>query len=289
MKDKICLITGANSGIGKVTARELAVQGAHIIMVCRNEGKAQRAREDIVRASGHEQVDIVLADLASTEQIREAAAHVQQEYPKIDVLINSAGLMLGNERELTKDGFEMTLGVNHLAPFLLTHLLLDQVMASGRGNIINVASEAHRFTSIKFKNLQYKHGGYAGWKAYCQSKLCNILFTRELSRRLAGSCVVTNSLHPGGVATNFGKGVSGVGGVLMRMVRPFMISEEKGAETSIYLATSGEGYTVSGKYFSSKKITEPSKAASSDYNAKRLWEISEELLDISFAPQAVGL
>ena len=288
MKDKICLITGANSGIGKVTARELAIQGAHIIMVCRNEDKAQRAREEIVRACGHEQVDIVLADLASTEQIKEAATHIQQEYSKIDVLINNAGLMLGNERELTQDGFEMTLGVNHLAPFLLTHLLLEQVMASGRGNIINVASEAHRFTSISFKNLQYYHGGYAGWKAYCQSKLCNILFTRELSRRLGDSRVVTNSLHPGGVATNFGKGVSGVGGVLMRMVRPFMISEEKGAETSIYLATSGEGYTVSGRYFSSKKSTEPSKAARSDYNAKRLWEISEELLDISFAPQAVG-
>ena len=163
-------------------------------MVCRNEDKAQRAREEIVRACGHEQVDIVLADLASTEQIREAATHIQQEYSKIDVLINNAGLMLGNERELTQDGFEMTLGVNHLAPFLLTHLLLDQVMASGRGNIINVASEAHRFTSISFKNLQYYHGGYAGWKAYCQSKLCNILFTRELSRRLGDSRVVTNSL-----------------------------------------------------------------------------------------------
>lgn len=288
MKDKVCLITGANSGIGKVTARELATQGAHVIMLCRNEEKAQRARQEIVQVSGNERVDIVLADLASTEQIRQAATRIQEGYSKIDVLINNAGLMLGKQRELTEDGFEMTLGVNHLAPFLLTHLLLDQVIASGRGNIVNVASEAHRFSSISFKNLQYNHGGYAGWKAYCQSKLCNILFTRELSRRLEGSCVVTNSLHPGGVATNFGKGVSGVGGVLMRMVRPFMISDEKGAETSIYLATSGEGYTVSGKYFSSKKIAEPSKTASSDYNAKRLWETSEELLDITFAPPVIG-
>ena len=282
MKDKVCLITGANSGIGKVMALELAKQGAHIIMLCRNEEKAERAREEIVAACGHEQVDVVLADLASVKQIREAAEHIKQNYPKIDVLNNNAGLLMGGERELTEDGFEMTLGVNHLAPFLLTHLLLDRIDASGRGNIINVSSEAHRFAKLSFKNLQYERGDYAGWKAYCRSKLCNVLFTRELSRRLEGTCTVTNALHPGGVATNFGKGVSGVGGVLMRMVRPFMISEEKGAETSIYLATSGEGYTVSGKYFNDKKIVNPSKAAQSDYYAKRLWEASEELLDISF-------
>lgn len=288
MKDKVCLITGANSGIGKVTARALAQQGARIVMLCRNEEKAQRARDEIAAACGHDQIDIVLADLSSTTQIREAAEHIKQNYPKIDVLNNNAGLLMGSERELTQDGFEMSFGVNHLAPFLLTHLLLDQIIASGRGNIINVSSEAHRFAKLSFKNLQYERGGYAGWKAYCRSKLCNILFTRELSRRLAGTCTVTNALHPGGVATNFGQGVSGVGGMLMRLVRPLMVSEEKGAETSIYLATSGEGYTVSGKYFNSKKIVNPSKAARSDYYAKRLWEASEELLDISFAPQEIS-
>ena len=288
MKDKICLITGANSGIGQVTARELARQGAHIIMLCRNEEKAQRAKEEILTACDHDKVDIVLADLASTEQIKTAAEHIKREYTKIDVLNNNAGLLMGNQRELTQDGFEMTFGVNHLAPFLLTHLLLDQVLASGRGNIINVSSDAHRFADLSFKNLQYQNGGYAGWKAYCRSKLCNILFTRELSRRLGGSCMVTNALHPGAIASGFGNGVSGIGGVMMRLARPFMISEEKGAETSIYLATSGEGYTVSGKYFKNKKIVEPTKEARSDYNAKRLWEVSEELLDISFEPQVVG-
>lgn len=288
MKDKICLITGANSGIGKVTARELARQGAHIIMLCRNEEKAQRAKEEILTACDHDKVDIVLADLASMEQIKTAAEHIQREYSKIDVLNNNAGLLMGNQRELTQDGFEMTFGVNHLAPFLLTHLLLDQVVASGRGNIINVSSDAHRFANLTFKNLQYQNGGYAGWKAYCRSKLCNILFTRELSRRLGDRSTVTNALHPGTVASGFGNGVSGIGGRLMRLARPFMISEEKGAETSIYLATSGEGYTVNGKYFKNKKIVEPSKEARSDYNAKRLWEISEELLDISFEPQVVG-
>ena len=288
MKDKICLITGANSGIGKVTARELAQQGAHIIMLCRNEEKANRAKEEILRACDHDKVDIILADLASTEQIKAAAEHIQREYSKIDVLINNAGLLMGNQRETTQDGFEMSFGVNHLAPFLLTHLLLDLVVASGRGNIINVSSDAHRVADLSFKNLQYQNGGYAGWKAYCRSKLCNILFTRELSRRLGDNCTVTNALHPGAVASNFGSGVSGIGGVVMRLARPLMISEEKGAETSIYLATSGEGYTVSGKYFKSKKMVEPTRKARSDYNAKRLWEISEELLDISFEPQAVG-
>ena len=288
MKDKICLITGANSGIGKVTARELAKQGACVIMLCRNEEKAERAKEEILKVCGQDQVNIVLADLASVEQIKQAADRIKGDYPKIDVLINNAGLLTGNQRELTQDGFEMTFGVNHLAPFLLTHLLLDQVIASGRGNIINVSSEAHRFATLKFKNLQYERGGYSSWKAYCRSKLCNILFTHELSKRLQDTCTVTNALHPGAVATNFGQGVSGVGGVLMRLARPFMISEEKGAQTSIYLATSGEGYTVSGKYFKNEKIAEPTKEARSDYNAKRLWEISEELLDISFEAQAVG-
>ena len=288
MKDKICLITGANSGIGKVTARELAKQDAHIVMLCRNEEKAERAKEEILEVCGHDKVNIVLADLASVEQISQAAERIRGEYPKIDVLINNAGLLMGDQREVTQDGFEMTFGVNHLAPFLLTHLLLDQVIASGRGNIINVSSEAHRFAKLKFKNLQYERGGYSGMKAYCRSKLCNILFTHELSKRLKDTCTVTNALHPGAVATNFGQGVSGWMGTAMRLMRPFMISEEKGAQTSIYLATSGEGYTVSGKYFKNEKIAEPTKEAKSDYNAKRLWEISEELLDISFAPQAVA-
>ena len=286
MKDKICLITGANSGIGKITARELATQGAHIIMLCRNQEKAEQAREEILSVCDHDKVDIVLADLASVEQIKQAADRIKNEFPKIDVLINNAGLLMGDRRELTHDGFEMSFGVNHLAPFLLTHLLLNQVLASGRGNIINVSSEAHRFAKLTFKDLQYeKH--YSGMKAYCRSKLCNILFTRELSQRLEGTCTVTNALHPGGVASNFGQSASGVGGMLMRLARPFLVSEEKGAETSVYLATSGEGYTVNGKYFKNKKISEPTKEARSDYKAKRLWEASEELLDISFSTQEV--
>lgn len=287
MKDKICLITGANSGIGKVTARELAKQGAHVVMLCRNQEKAERAKEDILRVCGHDRVDIVLADLASVQQIRDAAQHINEHYPRIDVLNNNAGLIMGDHRQTTEDGFEMTFGVNHLAPFLLTHLLLDKVLASDRGNIINVSSEAHRVASFDLTDLQYDRRRYLGFKAYCLSKLCNILFTRELSQRLAGTNAVTNALHPGAIASNFGKGVPGVFGVMMVLSRPFMIGEEKGAQTSIYLATSEEGYSTTGKYFKSKKVAKPNKDATNDYHARRLWEISEELLQIKFLPRKV--
>ncbi|WKN44506.1 SDR family oxidoreductase [Tunicatimonas pelagia] len=284
MNDKICVITGANSGIGKVTARELAKQGAHVVMLCRNEEKAERAKEGILRVCGHSRVDIVLADLSSTQQIRSAAERINADCSKIDVLINNAGLITSNTRTTTDDGFETTFGVNHLAPFLLTQLLLDKVLASKQGNIINVSSEAHRFASFDLSDLQYEKRKYNGLKAYCSSKLCNILFTRELSQRLPAH-VVTNSLHPGAVASNFGGGVPGFFGIVMQLARPFMISEEKGAETSIYLATSEEGFTATGQYFKDKKVVSPNKEASNNYNAKRLWEISEQLLQITFLPQ----
>ena len=287
MKDKICLITGANAGIGLETARALAQQKAHVIMLCRNQAKAEQAREDIIQTCGHDQVDIVLADLASAEQIKEAAAHINETYPKIDVLINNAGLLAGKERTTTHDGFETTFGVNHLAPFLLTHLLLDKVVASGRGNIINVASHAHRFGKLNFNNLQFQHGGYSAIKAYCLSKLCNLLFTLELSRRIEDLPVVTNALHPGGIASNFGTTSSGLGGIIMKLLRPFLKTPAQGAQTSVYLATSGEGYAVSGRYFNNKKMVSPSKEAISQYNAQRLWEISEDLLKIEFLSQPV--
>lgn len=283
MQDKICLVTGANSGIGKVTARELAKRGARIIMLCRNEEKAEKAKEDILKVCGHKRVDIVLADLSSLADVRQAAAQINAAYPKIDILNNNAGLIMGNKRKTTRDGFEMTFGVNHLAPFLLTYLLLDKVMESSHGRIINVSSEAHRIARLDFNNLQYEKG-YSGLKAYALSKLCNILFTHELSKRLQGTHVVTNALHPGGVASNFGTGVNGFFSLILKLSRPFMDSAEEGAETSIYLATSKEGAHASGLYFKNKKPIKPSKTAMSDFNAQRLWEASEKLLDIQFNP-----
>lgn len=284
MQSKICVVTGANSGIGKVTARELAKRGANIIMLCRNEEKAEQAKEDILKVCGHDRVDIVLADFSSIAQIRRAAEQISSNYPRIDVLNNNAGLLWGSKRQTTEDGFEMTFGVNHLAPFLLTYLLLDKIMASEQGNIINVSSEMHRYAKLDFNNLQYEKG-YSGLKAYNLSKLCNILFTRELSKKLRGSKVATNALHPGGVASNFGNEANNFYGIAIKLIRPFMISPEKGAETSIYLATSREGLKASGLYFKNKQPVKPSKAALSDYNARRLWEISQALLHITFEPQ----
>ncbi len=285
IKDKICLISGANSGIGKVAASELAKQGAHIIMLCRSEEKAEKAREDILKICGHDKVDIVLADFSSFQQVSEAADHINATYPRIDVLNNNAGILMGNKRELTEDGYEMTFQVNHLSHFLLTYKLMDKVLASQHGNIINVSSEAHRLANLDFNNLQLEKG-YYGLKAYANSKLYNILFTRELAERLKGSHVVTNALHPGGIATGLYEGVPGIFGFIVKLTKPFLPKEDKGARTTLYLATSDEGYRISGKYFRNRKEVSPTKIAANDYNAERLWEISEELLGITFAPES---
>lgn len=288
MKDKICLISGANSGIGKVAATELAKQGAHIIMLCRNEEKAEKAKEDILKVCGHKKVDIVLADFSSLQQVSEAADQIIANYPRVDVLNNNAGILMGDKRVLTEDDYEMTFQVNHLSHFLLTYKLMDKVFASKHGNIINVSSEAHRFANLDFNNLQLEKG-YYGLKAYANSKLCNILFTRELAKRLKGTHVVTNALHPGGIATGLYEGVPGIFGFIAKLTKPFLPKEDKGARTTIYLATSDEGYRANGKYFRSRKPVSPTKIASNDYNARRLWEISEELLKISFAPEKKSL
>ncbi|MFP4090390.1 MAG: SDR family oxidoreductase [Cyclobacteriaceae bacterium] len=284
IKDKICLISGANSGIGKAAAVELAKRGAHIIMLCRNEEKAEKAKEDILRVCGHDKVDIVLADFSSLQQVSEAADQINATYPRIDVLNNNAGILMGDKRQLTEDGYEMTFQVNYLSHFLLTYKLIDKVFAAERGNIINVSSEAHRFASFDVNNLQSEKK-YLGITAYANSKLLNVLFTHELAKRLQGTHVVTNALHPGGISTGLYEGVSGVFGFLAKLTTPFMPSEEKGARTTIHLATSEEGFTSNGQYFKSRKPATPSKAATNDYNARRLWEISEKMLNISFKPE----
>lgn len=288
MNDKICLISGANSGIGKVAASELAKQGAHIIMLCRNEEKAERAKEDILKVCGHDRVDIVLADLSSLQQVSEAADQINANYPRLDLLNNNAGILMGDKRVLTEDGYEMTFQVNHLSHFLLTYKLMDKIFASKHGNIINVSSEAHRFATLDFNNLQMEKG-YYGIKAYANSKLLNLLFTHELAKRLIGTHVVTNALHPGGIATGLYEGVPGIFGFIAKLTKPLLPKEDKGARTTIYLATSDEGYRVSGKYFKSKKEASPTKVATNDYNAKRLWEISEEMLGIKFSPEHKSL
>jgi retinol dehydrogenase 14 len=281
MGEKICLITGATSGIGKATAMELANMGASVVMVGRDRGRGEAALAEIKEKSTNASVDLMLADLSSQEEIRRLADEFKEAYPRLDVLINNAGLFR-SKRITTADGLEMTFAVNHLAYFLLTTLLLDVLEASAPSRIVNVSSGEQRNGTIDFDDLQGEKS-YKGPKAYSQSKLATVLFTYELARRLEGTGISANCLHPGGhvpVRTSFGSGVSGVFGFMVRALRPLMISPEKGAETSIYLTSSPEVEGLSGRYFVKKAETRSSDVSYDERIARRLWEVSAELTDL---------
>jgi retinol dehydrogenase 14 len=278
MSEKVCLITGATSGIGKATAMGLASMGASIVMVGRDRGRGEAVMAEIKEKSGNASVDLMLADVSSQEQIRQLADEFKGAYPRLDVLINNAGVFR-SKRTTTEDGIETTFAVNHLAYFLLTNLLLDVLEASAPSRIVNVASGDHSNGTIDFDDLQGEKG-YKGAKAYSQSKLANVLFTYELARRLEGTGVTANCLHPGVVRTNFGSGVSGVFGFMVRALRPLMISPEKGAETSIYLASSPEVEGLSGRYFVKKDEARSSDVTYDERLARRLWEVSAELTNL---------
>jgi len=272
------LITGATSGIGKATAMGLANMGASVVMVGRDRGRGEAAMAEIKEKSGNASVDLMLADLSSQGQIRRLANEFKEAYPRLDVLINNAGIFL-SKRVVTADGIEMTFAVNHLAYFLLTNLLLDVLERSAPSRVVNVSSGAQSNGTIDFDGLQGEKG-YKGTKAYSQSKLANVLFTYELARRLEGTGVTANCVHPGAVRTNFGSGSSGLFGFMVRASRPLMISPEKGAETSIYLASSPEVEGVSGKYFIKKAEARSSDESYDETVARRLWEVSAELTNL---------
>jgi NAD(P)-dependent dehydrogenase (short-subunit alcohol dehydrogenase family) len=279
MSEKICLITGATSGIGKATAIGLANMGASVVMVGRDQGRGEAALAEIKEGSANASVDLMLADLSSQQEIHRLADEFKEVYPRLDVLINNAGLFR-SERVTTADGIEMTFAVNHLASFLLTNLLLDLLKASAPSRIVNVASGEERNGTIDFDDLQAEKG-YKGAKAYSQSKLANVLFTHELARRLEGTGVSANCLHPGaGIRTNLGSGVSGVFGVMVRALTPLMKSPEKGAETSVYLASSPEVEGLSGGYFVKRAEARSSDASHDGRLARRLWEVSAELTNL---------
>jgi NAD(P)-dependent dehydrogenase (short-subunit alcohol dehydrogenase family) len=275
MGEKVCLITGATSGIGRATAMGLASMGASVVMVGRDRDRGAAVMAEIKEKSGNASVDLMLADLSSQEQIRRLAHEFKEAYPRLDVLINNAGV-IRSERITTADGLETTFAVNHLAYFLLTNLLLDRLKASSPSRIVNVASGEQRNGTIDFDDLQGEKG-YTGAKAYSQSKLATVLFTYELARRLQGSGVTANCLHPGVVGTNLGSGVSGVFGFVVRAMTPLMKSPEKGAETSIYLASSPEVEASSGGYFAKKAQARSSDVSYDERIARRLWEVSAEL------------
>jgi NAD(P)-dependent dehydrogenase (short-subunit alcohol dehydrogenase family) len=273
--EKIGLITGANSGIGKATATALAAQDASIVMICRDRGKGEAARAEICRKTGNERVDLLIVDLSQQSEIRGVAREVRAKYPKLHVLINNAGAW-NSDRLMTPDGFETTWAVNHLAYFLLTMELLDLLKASVPARIVNLSSDWHKLGHINFDDLQFEHG-YGGSKAYGQSKLANIIFTYELARRLQGTGITVNCLHPGGVNTNFFTGLKGLTGIITRLNRPLMRSPEKGAETVIWLATSSEVEGITGKYFFDCHEIKSSRESYDPEIARKLWEISERM------------
>ena len=274
MKGKICLVTGANSGIGKFTAIGLANLGATVVMVCRNDERGRAAREEIVSSTGNESIDLLIADLSLSRSIRQLADDFLSKYERLDVLVNNAGAYIGG-RTLTEEGLETTFALNHLGYFLLTNLLLDLLKSSAPARIVNVASEAHRRSRIEFDDLMGERS-YKGFRAYGQSKLANILFTYELARRLDGTNVTVNCLHPGVVATNFAHRDGGMVGFLVKTFSFLLRRPAKGAETAVYLASSADVDGVSGRYFVDKKEVRSSAVSYDESAARRLWQVSEE-------------
>ncbi|WP_185816858.1 SDR family oxidoreductase [Hymenobacter metallilatus] len=283
--EPIALVTGATSGIGKVTAQQLARQGYHVVLLARNADKAARTRQEIQpEAWPGRRVDVLLCDLSDLNQVRRAAEEFNQRYARLDVLVNNAGLVFGNERETSASGPEMTLTTNHLGPFLLTSLLLPKLQQSPAARIVNVASMAYQFAKPDFATLDVA-GSYSPMRAYANSKLFNIMFTQELARRLRERGihnVSTNSLHPGVVASNFGSNSTWLTRAFYKVAAPFMTSSEDGAQTSIYLATAPEVAQTSGGYFVKQRPEAVKSGFNTPDNAQRLWQESERLVGQPF-------
>jgi len=295
MEGRICLVTGGTSGIGKATALELARMGAAVVMVARDHRRGEAALAEIRTASGNDSADLFLADLASLREVRRLAAAFQARHKKLHVLVNNAGTIFP-PRATTEDGLDTTFAVNHLAPFLLTNLLRDILVASAPARVVNIVSATHKYGTIDFAGLRGKRRGqglYSGWRAYNQSKLATVLFTYELARRLDGTGVTANCLHPGLVATNAGHQSPGFLWKLTNRYRPFLIrfclnlpytfllTPEQGAQTSLYLASSPAVDGTSGKYFVRKVDVRSSRKSYDRSLAGRLWQFDAELAGLA--------
>jgi retinol dehydrogenase-14 len=275
------LVTGATGGIGRATAMGLATMGANLAITGRDRERTEGAAREI-RAVSSGQVDLFVADLSSQSEVRRLADEVLQTYPRIDVLINNVG-GYWNTRHVTADGLERTFALNHLAPFLLTNLLLDRLKQSAPARVVTVASNAHATGQIDFDDLQGERS-YSGSRAYNQSKLANILFTYELARRLQASAVTANTLHPGVVNTSFGaEDPGGIQRLIIPFARPFMKAPEQGAATSIHLASSPGLEQVTGSYFANSKPKRSSKRSYDEAAAARLWQTSADLVGLTEA------
>jgi retinol dehydrogenase 14 len=281
MGGKTVLITGGTSGIGKAAAVALAAMGANVVIVGRNQERGEVAVEEIRARSHNESVELLLADLSVQSEVRGLAQEFQERHDRIDVLVNNAGLVQSKRTE-SPDGIETTLAINHLAPFLLTNLLLERLEESAPSRVITVSSEAQRWGKMDFEDLQSRRK-YRGFPVYGMTKLANIMFTYELAERLNGTGVSATCLHPGSVGTNFGQNNRGPMALFFRTFKPFMRSAEQGADTLVWLASSPEVDGVSGKYFSDRKEIEARKLAYDLTSRRRLWEISEELTGLKVA------
>jgi retinol dehydrogenase-12 len=282
MNGKVCVVTGATSGIGKAAAAALARQGAQVVLVGRDRGRAEAAAAEIGAVSTVPPT-VEIADLTSMEQVRALAGRLAS-LERIDVLINNAGLVLG-ERRVTQDGFEHVFAVNHLAPFLLTNLLLPKLTGSAPARVVTVTSDAHSAASLDLDDPSLEHG-WNSWRSYANSKLANILFTRELARRLDGTGVTANCAHPGVVRTGFGRESRPLLRFGLTLARPFLLSPERGADTIVYLASSPDVAGETGGYYVKRQRREPSAAARDDAAARKLWDISEKMTGLTPAQPA---
>ena len=282
MQGKVVLITGANSGIGRETAKALAHQGATIVMACRNLAKAEPVCAEIRQESGNLQVEVMHLDLASLASVREFAGRFAVKYGQLDVLLNNAGTF-SMKRQETRDGFEMTMGANYLGPFLLTHLLLPALEQTPAARIVNVSSDAHYRGEIDLADLHLERN-YQGFRAYANSKLANVLFTLDLAERLQGTGITVNALHPGHVATNIWNiwpEKQWFQAIFSKVINLFAISAEEGAQTSIYLVSSEEVRGITGLYYDDKRPKPPSDKCQDVQLRRGLWQLSERLTGLA--------
>lgn len=285
MGGKTCVVTGANSGIGKETALALAHMGATVVLVCRSEARGTDALNEIKAQTGNNAVSLVVADFSSQRQVREAAAAIQEKCDRLDVLVNNAGVTPWERRVTDENGLELIFAVNHLAPFLLTNLLLDRLKASAPARIVTVSSGAHRRVALNFNDLQNEER-YVPFDVYSQSKLANVYFTYELARRLEGTGVTANCLHPGVVSTALFRHLPPFLGFAVKLARPLLLTPAQGADTVIYLAAAPAVAGISGRYFERREAVESSPVSQDVEAARRLWEVSEALTAESAGTEA---
>ena len=277
MADRVCIVTGGNSGIGFELCRGMAAAGFHVVMVSRGAKRGQPALEKLQAEFG-DAVEMMLCDMSDLTNITKLHAEFSAKFDRLDVLLNNAGALWG-KRQKTAQGNEMTFGVNHLGYFVMTQTFLPLLKSTENSRIINTASEAHKMSRLNLKNLNFENKRYSQWLTYCNSKLCNILFTRELARKLEDTGIVTHSFHPGVVRTRFAEEARGIMRLFWPIFRIFMIGSKRGAKTGLHLALSDDAGCTTGQYWRGSKRRRGNRAARNDDNASKLWQKTEDILN----------